>query len=49
VEHCGAEALQSAILRNSKYFMEIKQHSLEFYGVCKRCTKNHLAKPISRS
>jgi Fur family ferric uptake transcriptional regulator len=39
VEHCGAEAIQSTILRNSKHFAEIKAHALEFYGICKRCAQ----------
>ena len=39
VEHCGVEAVQSTILKNSKHFAEIKQHTLEFYGLCKTCAK----------
>ena len=39
VAHCGVEAMQSAILRGSKHFTEIRQHALEFYGICKACAK----------
>ncbi len=39
VAHCGVEAIQSAVLRDSKHFAEIKQHALEFYGICKSCAK----------
>ncbi len=37
VHDCDAEDMYSAILRNSRFFSQIKQHSLEFYGICKRC------------
>ena len=39
VEHCGVEEIQSTILKSSKHFSEIKQHTLEFYGFCKACAK----------
>jgi Fur family ferric uptake transcriptional regulator len=39
VEHCEVEAVHSAVIRNSKHFAEIKQHTLEFYGLCKSCAK----------
>lgn len=39
VHHCGVEATQTAILRQSKHFAEIREHALEFYGVCKKCNK----------
>jgi Fur family ferric uptake transcriptional regulator len=39
VERCGVEAIQSTILKNSKHFAEIQQHTLEFYGICKTCAK----------
>ena len=39
VHRCGIEDMQSVILRNSKHFAEIKQHALEFYGICKSCSK----------
>lgn len=41
VEHCGIETMQSTILGNSKHFKEIKQHTLEFYGLCKACVKRN--------
>jgi Fe2+ or Zn2+ uptake regulation protein len=31
------EETQNRIVRSSKHFAEIKQHALEFYGVCKSC------------
>ncbi len=37
VHHCGMEETQNRIVRSSKHFAEIKQHALEFYGVCKSC------------
>jgi Fur family ferric uptake transcriptional regulator len=37
VRHCSIEEIQSNILRSSKYFAEIRQHALEFYGICKKC------------
>jgi len=37
VHHCGIENTYAAILKGSKYFSEIDQHALEFYGVCKKC------------
>ena len=42
VHHCGIEEIQGTVLKSSKYFSEIRQHALEFYGVCKTCAKkNH--------
>lgn len=43
VEHCGVEEIQSMVLRDSKHFSEIRQHALEFYGICKTCAK--MSKP----
>lgn len=37
VHHCNVNEIQSAVLRVSKHFSEIRQHTLEFYGVCKSC------------
>ncbi len=42
VTHCGVEAMESTVIRNSKHFAEIKQHALEFYGICKSCVKKQL-------
>lgn len=39
VNDCGVEDMQGTILQRSKYFSVIKQHSLEFYGICKSCAK----------
>jgi Fur family ferric uptake transcriptional regulator len=39
VEHQNVEAMERTILQNAKHFAEIKQHTLEFYGVCKACAK----------
>ena len=39
VHDCGIDNTYSVILRHSKHFSEIKQHALEFYGVCKSCGK----------
>ena len=45
VPHAGARTLETAVLRESKFFAEIQQHSLEFYGICKTCArKNELVK-----
>jgi Fur family transcriptional regulator, ferric uptake regulator len=41
VHHCNVEAMEGAILRGSKHFAEIRQHALEFYGVCKSCARIH--------
>jgi Fur family ferric uptake transcriptional regulator len=43
VHHCGVEEIQEKVLRISKHFSEIKQHTLEFYGVCKNCIKKDAA------
>jgi Fur family ferric uptake transcriptional regulator len=39
VEHHNVEAMERTILQNAKHFAEIKQHTLEFYGICKACAK----------
>ena len=39
VEHHNVETMERTIMQNAKHFAEIKQHTLEFYGVCKACTK----------
>ncbi|MEK7187280.1 MAG: Fur family transcriptional regulator [Patescibacteria group bacterium] len=39
VHDCGVEDTHTLILRHSKHFSEIKQHALEFYGICKSCSK----------
>lgn len=37
VDHCGVEEIQAKVLRGSQHFAEIRQHALEFYGICKAC------------
>ncbi len=37
VEQCGVEEIQTKVLRGSRHFAEIRQHALEFYGLCKAC------------
>jgi len=39
VEHHNVETMERTILQNAKHFTEIKQHTLEFYGICKACSK----------
>ena len=39
VEHQNVEAMERTILQNAKHFAEIRQHTLEFYGICKACAK----------
>lgn len=43
VHRCWIDEMQPTILRSSKHFAEIKQHALEFYGVCKSCAKTNNA------
>ena len=37
IQNCGVAEMQKNILQIIKNFAEIRQHSLEFYGVCKNC------------
>lgn len=39
VDRCEMETLGAAVLRRSKSFASIEEHSLEFYGICKTCSK----------
>ncbi len=39
VHGCGVEDTHSLVIKHSKHFAEIKQHALEFYGICKSCSK----------
>lgn len=34
---CDLRGLERKALKQSKYFAEIRQHSLEFFGLCKAC------------
>jgi Fur family ferric uptake transcriptional regulator len=43
VAHHNVEVMERTILQNAKHFSEIRQHTLEFYGICKACAKK--AKP----
>ncbi|MDP3962910.1 MAG: Fur family transcriptional regulator [bacterium] len=40
VSGCEIEDAYNAILRSAKDFSEIRQHSLEFYGICRNCGKH---------
>lgn len=39
VEHCDVSAIEQAVLKKSKLFASIQTHSLEFFGLCKKCDK----------
>lgn len=39
VEGCDIESMEKTVLRKSKKFTEIERHSLEFFGVCNKCSK----------
>jgi Fur family ferric uptake transcriptional regulator len=39
IESCNQTNLQREILKYSKSFTAINSHSLEFFGVCKTCSK----------
>ena len=39
VQHCNIGEIQATVLRASKHFSEIKQHTLEFYGMCRVCAR----------
>jgi Fe2+ or Zn2+ uptake regulation protein len=39
ISGCIAEDMQEDILKKTKHFAEIRDHSLEFYGLCKNCAK----------
>jgi Fe2+ or Zn2+ uptake regulation protein len=41
VQHCDIENMRSVVLKQSKHFAEIQQHSLEFYGLCKVCIEKN--------
>lgn len=38
IENCKKPNLQKEALRNSKEFSIINSHSLEFFGLCKKCS-----------
>ncbi|MHB1163207.1 MAG: Fur family transcriptional regulator [Minisyncoccota bacterium] len=37
-EGCPAESIERAALKESSKFSSLRQHSLEFFGVCNACT-----------
>ncbi len=37
VHDCGLDSMHGDILKHSKRFVEVRQHALEFYGICKNC------------
>lgn len=39
IENCNQTSLQKEVLKHSKGFTSINSHSLEFFGICKACTK----------
>ena len=39
-DKCGVKGLSKNILNKSSKFRTINQHSLEFFGVCKSCSKS---------
>jgi len=39
VEHCDERTIEQAVLKKSKAFASIQTHSLEFFGLCKKCSK----------
>ncbi len=47
VHHCGALAVQDAVLKSSRHFAEISSHSLEFYGICTACVKKSEAAHVA--
>jgi Fur family ferric uptake transcriptional regulator len=36
-EGCNVSAVGKSVLRMSKHFASIREHSLEFFGMCKKC------------
>jgi Fur family ferric uptake transcriptional regulator len=39
IENCNQANLQKEVIKHSKSFTTINSHSLEFFGVCKACSK----------
>ncbi len=37
IENCDTSAIEASALKKSKSFASIKSHSLEFFGICKKC------------
>lgn len=38
IEDCKLEDIHKNILEQAKQFTQVRNHSLEFYGVCKKCS-----------
>mgnify|MGYP003394384814 CR=1 FL=1 len=36
---CDVDSMRQSVLRQAKQFGEINEHSLEFYGTCKKCAR----------
>lgn len=39
ISYCDIELLEEIVMRKSKLFNYINEHSLEFYGFCNKCDK----------
>ncbi len=39
VENCAIEAFRRSVVKRSKQFHLVAEHSLEFFGVCNQCAK----------
>lgn len=39
IKYCHEEHLQREVLKQSKTFSSITSHSLEFFGICKTCSR----------
>lgn len=39
ISDCEFETLEKSVLNDAKQFSEISSHSLEFFGICKKCSK----------
>lgn len=38
-EECDLDSLSNKVIKNSSAFNQITRHSLELFGICKKCTK----------
>ncbi len=41
VPQCDIVAIEKGVLKKSRVFASIEEHSLEFFGQCKKCTKTN--------
>ena len=41
VAKCDISRVERSVLKKSQHFATIKDHSLEFFGQCKKCAHNH--------